>query len=385
MGVTTGSGLTNRSDIIDTFMQFIIDEVGTPPAGAGAVISRDRSTGNVGADSVEQWLTMPADRVSSAKAQVFGWERDAGDGNAIRHNCTHLDFATASVADSRAFDRMDGQPSQSATEDNSATSKTSPNSNGFNIATPYLRHWFLTNPNFGALIAGNYAAGERTYVYMLVEVDVNQFRLFGHADVIQLGTWPTTAAGFYQFGAYIQNGGTTGTPSFGVANNFAGSQNGRPGQTGTSVPGGGGSDGRPNQLYQPDRDGMPRPWLSGDVFSFTEADNQDALLSDDPRYSGRDHIIPPASYSGVALRTPIYLDGTRTTAAQKATSISFADTALRIQRIGELPDVFFCNIRDLDPATIHVDGVEKFLVVPIFEKGDATSGNIGLLVRNPAL
>jgi len=106
--------------------------------------------------------------------------------------------------------------------------------------------------------------------------------------------------------------------------------------------------------------------------------------SNETRSLGRDHDINPAAYSGVALRTPIYLFATRWTAAQVATAQTYADTDVKLQLLAELPDAFYCNIRDLDPGTVFDDGTDRYLVLPLYEKA-ALGGNNGILLRNAAL
>jgi len=239
MGVFTGSGLASRSDIIDTMMSRIITEVGTPPVGMGETIVRDRSTGTVMADNVEQWITIPALRMSSGKEMPFGYRPKSGAVNQMQSNCTHQDFTTASAMDARAFANFDGQPMNTVDEDGSSQTTHAPQGNGYAIATPYLNHWIITNPNFGALVSGNYGADERTYMYMVVEVDANVFRIHGFCDVIQLGTWTTTASGFYTFMTLIQDNAEFGNEGSPRSNGFLGSALQRETQTPQSnIPGG---------------------------------------------------------------------------------------------------------------------------------------------------
>jgi hypothetical protein len=390
MGVFTGTGLTNRSDIIDTVMARIITEVGTPPTGIGATISRDRSTGVVGSDNVEQWITIPSDRMSALKAMPYGMRAHPGAANYLATNTTDQTFTAASDSDARNFDNFDGQPMNRADEDGSGTETDAPFVNGFNIATPYLRHWIITNPEFGSLET-HYPAGERTYLYIIVEVDVNIFRLWGFCDVIQLGTWTTTASGLYLFGCNIQKNDNIGSETFSNSNIHMGSVMFNalaPATGGGTPPGGSGGAGvadmNPNWLYQPDRDGVARSWCQSQTN--VASDNVETMTSSEFRALGRDHRISPAAYSGVALRTPMYLYSTRWTVAQVAGSQSLADTDTRWQLLAELPDAFFCNIRDLDPGTVFDDGTNRFLVLPTFQKGTVPSNsNYGILIKNAAL
>jgi hypothetical protein len=382
MGAVTGSGLASRSAIIDLVMQHIIDEVDTPPVDTGETITRDRSTGTVGSDNVEQWLTIPATRMSSGKAMPFGFRPEPGAVNYLSMNVTHLDYNTASATDARDFDKFDGQLMNRVDEDGSGTIADDIKSNGFNIDTPYLRHWVFTNPNFGALVSGNYGALERTYLYIVVEVALNTFRTFGWCDVIQLGTWTTPASGFYAFGNRIQRNDNFGAVTFSSSNIFMGSIMINALTQNANVPGGivgvTVADEDANALWQPDRDGVNRDWLTSALTNI--GDNQDMLTSNEPRALGQDHDGNPASFSGVALRTPIYLFGTRWTVAQVAGSQAYADADSRWQMLAELPDAFYCNIRDLDPGTIFDDGTDRFLVLPLFSKGDM-AGNRGILIK----
>ena len=208
MAVVTGSNLQNPADVAALFMDTILNQMNNPPISAGAGLSYDRNTGTVPANSIERWLTIPAARTAAGRDILYGLR--AGDTDRMESNTSELDFTTASVGDTRAFNLFDGQPQESDTTAAVALRLRSPNTNGFNTGANYLNHWIITNPNFGNLTA-EYAAGERLYAYMIIQIDPTNWRCFGFCEAIQIGTWPTTASGLMLFGTYLRPGDPFGS------------------------------------------------------------------------------------------------------------------------------------------------------------------------------
>lgn len=374
MGLSTGTNVAGRVGLMDIVFDHIINEVGSPPAGAGAVISRDRGVPGF----LEQWITIPADRWSGGGEFPVGMRTSTGSPYfIINMNLSHLPFATASAGDTRAFDRMDGQPMNRVDDDASSTADRSPNIRDIPDSPNLLRYWIFTNPNFGALTT-EYAVGEETYIYVFVEIDAGRYRHFGWCSPERQGTWPTTES-IYIFGSHYSgdtwysnlNQGIMGGPSERDFNSGFSTVEGIA-RSGLQI--------GYNQLYQGDRDAAPRPWIDADGFS--SARNYDLMKTNAPVASlGRSGDNDPASFSGVAYREQMAIYSSRMDAAQQAVS-DREGTSVRWQYLARLPDAFFCNIRDLDPGTTFVDGTERFIVFPIFSK-PVESGNSGILIRNP--
>lgn len=375
MPVVTGSGLTNASDVIEAFHNEIA-------ARFGANYTAERNTGTVGSNNKERWWTLPTTHTSTGERILYGLCTPSIAGNTInviRTNSSTLAYATASAAGARAFDRFDGQPMYSTSTNGASTTTRAPCVNGFNTGANYLRHWIITNPNFGAAI-GSYAAGERLYIYMVVEITANVFRTFGFGELIQIGNWPTTASGLFLTSTYLRAGGTgsIGTDASASENMYFGCQTQSPSVGDTDASGG-------MCIFQPDRDGVGGLWLlpwQSSVIPSTRSN--DWVFSNEFRRTGRDALNTPSVFSGVAGRMPIRCYASRMTAAQVATWPGQGSNAIQFQPVGEFPDAFFCNIRDLNPGTVLNDGGEKFLILPFMDKAGVTVNN-GFLLRNAGL
>lgn len=330
MPVATGTNLANVTALLDAVRAELVLRNWTVR----------RNTLNVGTNSGELWLEKAAGDTKNGERLVVGMQRgsDVSGFHVCELRQTHLDWATASAGGANAWINVTGM-----------NISQRPKSTHFSTGANFLRHWIITPPTAGA------SPADHQYCHVVAEIGSGIYRTFSFGEVIKIGTW---SGGQYIEGSWIdhlESPTYTGQGYFATCDSATANEFHKGVIYNTSAP--------TSDKYvrlAPGRDASVTH-----CFGFG------------PRMFGEDLIdLSPAPFSGNTQRLPaqIYMAET----ANLNTS--------NITPIAQIPDVFHANIRDLDPGTVIVDDTFRFLVVPHYAKtGTNTSGNYGVLIRNPAL
>jgi len=362
MGLATGTGLTNGSDVIEAVRVELTTNRGW---------SEIKDLGTVGANTKEVWLEMAAANTVNGERIVVGMTMESTNNMFVLGGDSALTPTEMGLLDSpdRAFLRTIGTPNRSANNPSGNSGDTyrgvvlGSNQNagpadafGFDTGASYLNHWILTTDQLSPL-------GQRhQYCYVVVEVSTGQYVTFGFGEMIKLGASAWTGGAFF-------DGTRNDTVTSLRHQYFLGSDmdvvvagaNFYPGYVLNEQ----------NFIFRNDSPQLWNPWC---IFA-EDVDTICNTVGYGPRKLGQDLIgLSPAPFSGQAQRVPARMYVVDDIANHNEVPLC------------EAPDVFHTNIADLTPGSTLIDDGDRFLVVPYFAKsGAVSSGNLGFLVRNPDL
>lgn len=384
MALTTGTGLTNKSDVMDAVRAHLEAD------GWTTVIN----SGTVGSDNKEIWMNLPT-------ANTFIGEFDltigmtGKDADTMYISPTPLTPTEAlltppgSPATRNTFLRVLGTPNVIYQNDSppgnagdvmpngwalSQNLNASPcQTDGWNQGGSYLSHWIFT-PNQSPI--GSLGP---VYCICVVEVATGVYRTFGFGEGIKLGAsgW---VGGLWVDGTDVRTGVQARSRYFAaggtIYNGFS-----HEGENGYVL-------NYNNDSYLNATGGAvqsPRtwnPWMFLGVPWTTDwvgTAGMGGLGATTQVGLGSEFIDRgTAGFSGQTIRVPSRVYG------QNVRVGAFTDQ--RMRPLMEIPDVFHMNIASFTPGEVITDDTEKFLVVPYVSKtGTDNSGNRGFLVRHPDL
>jgi hypothetical protein len=375
MALTTGTGLTNPSDVIDSMRAHLATD------GWTTVINN----GTVGSNDKEIWMNLPAASTFYGDYDfTIGLKADGADKVQMTGTFyTPSEALLTGISPRSAFAKVLGQPnlnyntiSDGLARQPGTIGDTLPSGqvltgtqNGepvetdlFNQGASYLDHWIFT-PNNSPL------GFSEQYCYMVVEVATGVYRTFGFGEGIKLGASGWTG-GMFLDGSNVRTGAAD------LSRYFAGGDSNYNGFT---------DDGERAYVLNFDNDNYlndgssPATWNPWVHLSDPWADDWVCGWGMGGRRGlGEDYIDrSTAAFSGQTIRMPsrIYAMNLRQGAG-----------ANRMRPLIEYPDVFHMNIANFTPGETIVDDAESFLVVPYVSKtGTDNSGNFGFLIRHPSL
>lgn len=385
MGLVTGTGLQNQSDLIDAVRSALVNEGLTQVINDGTVPSNDK----------EVWLHLPAANTKNGIDILFGMlsvptSPPEDPGGRMRITISYLTSSEAlltGVSPRNDFFRVLGTPNTdyqlNPVRPTGNTGDVYPNGetvtnningdpctvDGLNQGSNYLRHWIFTP-------SGSPLGSTEFYCYVVVEVTTGVYRTFGFGEGIKLG------GSGWSGGLFVD--ATNNAPSVVLQRRrFLACDGGYNAFT---------NDGEhgyvlnfENEHYNVE---SPRTWNPWHFMGAPWSSNWMGCAGMGPHAFGLDYIQnTPAAFSGQSVRLParIYamnniISGTEA----EIGSPSRRDNNFR--PLIECPDVFHTNIRDMTPGDTIEDDVEKFLVVPYISKtGSKNTGDYGFLIRNPDL
>ena len=376
MALTTGTGLTNVSDVCEAFRTHLLADGWTSVINAGSV----------GSNNKEVWMTKNAvDTFYNQYPITVGFRARSSDELDITvapHTPTEMLITPpGSPATRNTFLRTITCPSRGW----STTSPFLPGNSGdvypsgfvsttsgdhhpcrvdaFNQGANYLSHWIFS-PNQSPLNAGP------IYCYMTVEVATGLYRTFGFGEGIKLGASGWTG-GLFVDGTNVRSGQTTRSRYFTSGSVQFNSFN-HEGEDGYVL--NYNNDSYLNTNLSPL---TWNPWMY--IGGFTLTDGVSAVgMGDYTPGLGRPFIDRgTANFSGQTIRVPARL---------YATNVRDGAGDNRMRPLIEFPDVFHMNIGNFNPGDTLTDDAEKFLVVPYSAKtGTDNTGNRGILIRHPDL
>ena len=332
MAVVTGTNRTNISDIIDQVRSDLVTNRGW---------TQRRNTGSVGSNNIEVWLERPAANTKNGERILVGLR--PGSQFFSKDTCelrqTHLDWTASGGAGGAAWASITGM-----------NASQTPLTTHFSTGANFLRHWIITPPDTTATPA------DYQYCYVVVEVATGVYRMFGFGESIKFGTW---TGGQFIEGSWIEDAAASTNVGQGyfAAGDAASTREFRKGVIYCN-----------SVVSGADKYARLAPGiLSGFVATYGMG----------PQILGEDFIVnSPAAFSGQTQRIP----------AQFYMADAANSFTANLYPLCQFPDIFHCNIRDLDPGSVVVDDTFRFLVVPYYAKsGTNNSGNLGFLIRNPAL
>lgn len=368
MTVSTGTGLTNQTDVIDAVRSHL-------DADGWDVGFNDL---NVGANTGEIWVGLDAAHTFNGIEMHFGLTASGTD--ALLLNVVVTDLALAQIVGGtnsprNSFLRAVGGPNISQTfpsgeigdtwQGQTLTQALDSNPAKFNLFNQggnYLRHWILTPP----ILTSPYLGNQEMYCYVVVEVDTNVFRSFYFGEGIKLGDSGWTGGVF-------------------ICGTFS-----DPVESESEFPFGGGQDfvsfshnGQHSFVYNEQsfsyEENSPRFWNPWAQMHRASVQALPGMRGFDPRKFGSDWLDhSPSAFSGETQRVPgrLYIVDNDTTGGQ----------AYQIRPFMEGPDFFHANVRDITPGAIITDDTDKFLTIPITTKSGANNtGDWGIMIRNPDL
>ncbi len=384
MPFVTGTGLGGATGTPSSMIEAIRAEIDSKMTGVkGTDWIERRYTGSVGGADREYWVELPPTKTFNGRrliigfAERSGYSPQSGDSNRLVISTSHLSWtAMTTGTGAGTFLRMDGQPMDKTTGDIDAATIDADVPNVFLLVTgsSSVRHWIITSTDFGI---DN--PTEELSLYFVIEISQGRFLCLGFAEMVQFGDWSADAqdgdAGHGIMATTISNWADTGLPLTNV-------------HTDNNYFLWGGYD---RNVSQSDRDGgsfadtfyIPHsvnlakygslfsPWaVLGSHFPTTRG----GLRSYSVEAFGFDHLKRSASVAtGIAHRLPVrlYLTDGHTT------------SPLNIWPVGDVPNVFFVNIGNLNPGATEIFSGDSFLVVPYLEKNQGTinSGNRGYLFK----
>ena len=370
MALTTGTGLTNQSAVIDAIRVHLAAD------GWTTVINN----GSIGANNIELWMHSPAANNFLGIDMTLGLDSDGADD--IDMLLSYLTPTEALLtppgspsAGRNSFLRVLGCPNIAYLSTNATGNAGDVYPNGttlgnttdaapvrvdrFNQGAAYLRHWIFT-PN------GSPLSGQPYYFICVVEVATGVFRTFGAGEGIKLGAGGWTG-GLWLDGSAVRAGASA------QSRYFAG---------GDTVYIGSGDLGErayvlnfDNAHYTETSPVSWNPWLH---MSQPGGDDWVTAWGCGRRGLGEDFVErSPANFSGQAIRVPARFYGM---------NLQDNDGDNRMRPLMEIPDVFHVNISAMTPGDTIEDDSETFLVVPYVSKsGTDNSGDYGFLIRHPDL
>lgn len=364
MGLVTGTGLQNGSEVIDTIRSTLVAE--------GWTAARD--TGTVGANNKEVWLHLPAASTFNGIDMLVGLRMVNAD--ALRIQMSHLTPGDANVTGSpqNSFDRVLGTPnfrfgtnraptgnSGDTYEGQTLTSNvdnTGGTGNSWNQGSNYLRHWIFT-PNASPV------GDTEVYCYVVVEVATGVYRniFFGEGKKLGGSGW---TGGLFFGTTYFSTVNALRT-EYGITGNYQRNQFADNNQGGWIL-------NFNNTQIQSESPAIWCPWVQ---MGFPSTDGASAIGMG-TQGMGLDFINrSPAPFSGQSIRVPCRF--------YQQTVID-GDGPPNLRPLIEAPDIFITNIQDLTPGDTVADATENFLVVPASAKtGSLSSGNLGFLIRSSLL
>lgn len=375
MPLTTGTGLTNQSDVIDAVRTHLLAD------GWTSVIN----DGTVGANDKEVWLNLPSvDTFYNQYDLTVGMMSDGVDD--IDFTATYLTPSEclllppgSPAAGRNVFNRVLGTPNLGYNVASGfgrasgnigdvypqgaliGTNDSSPvRVDRFNQGASYLKHWIFT-PDQSPI-----GGVEEVYMYCVVEVATGIFRTFGFGEGIKLGASGWTG-GFFVDGSAVRSGQSAQSRYFAAGDtdhNIFGDQGERAYVLNFN------NDNLFNGFAESPI--LWNPWMH---LSDPGATGWVTGLGMGPRGLGTDWMQRgTANFSGQAIRIPARI---------YAMNVRFGSGDNRFRPLIEYPQVFHMNIESFDPGSTIVDDAESFLVVPYVSKtGTDNSGNNGFLIRN---
>lgn len=368
MGLVTGTGLQNGSEVIDTVRSTLVSEGWTEA----------RNTGTVGANNKEVWLHKAAAATVNGIDMLVGLRMINADTlQVMMSHLTPSQARVSGVSPINSFARVLGTPNNSLTGGPTGTGSpvgnsgdvyqgvtltSNQDSNGgrsnlWNQGANYLRHWIFTTPTSSPI--------KEQYCYVVVEVATGLYRTIAFGEGVKLGgsAWEgglffdaTFNEALFARTVYALDGGYQRNPfddsnQGGWALNFS------------------------NPQYTQSSPLLWNPWVK---LGYPLASDASGLIGMGDRCMGADFIDQsPAAFSGQSIRIP---------ARFYQLNVLNNVAPPRVRPLFECPDYFITNIEDLTPGATVVDDADKFLVVPLSAKtGSNSSGNRGALIRNPLL
>lgn len=384
MSLTTGTGLTNQSAVIDAIRTHLVADGWTSV----------RNNGSVGANDKEVILHLPAADTKNGVDILVGLESlpaspTEDPGNMLDMYISYFTPAQGGANDSpeRPLDRLMGVPNVSYGLTSAIASRPTGNagdtypsgvvltsnvngkqcrSDGWNTGANYLNHWIFT-PNSSPL------GTEEQYCYVVVEVATGVYRSFGFGEGILLGgatggifanaSYHDSADDIYENHPYAADHQYTSFSNDGEHGWVLDLQ---------------------NENFQFSSPATWNPWLAfGQPWTFDWL----TAIGMGPRALGAEMINnTPAPFSGQTQRVParLYAMANIITGSAAVGSPSVRDNNLR--PLIEIPHIFHTNISDLTPGGTVTDDGDSFLVVPYKNKtGTDNTGNYGYLIRHPSL
>jgi len=385
MPFVTGSGLGGAVGTPSSVIEAIRAEIDSKMTGVKGVdwIER-RYTGSVGGADREYWVEIPAAKTVNGRTLIVGFaelaynEGGGTDTNRLVINTSHLSWTNMTTGvGAGTFLRMDGQPSDRLTNpDDGDQDAQVPSATLLVSGSASIRHWIITSTGFGTD-----APSDELSLFFVVEISTGRFISIGFGELVQFGDWSADAndgnAGGWVAATTVSNWNDTGLPSSGLHddNNYL-----LWGAYARNV-----STGARDAFSYADCVYVPHsqtakygsnvsPWgRIGSHQSTIEAASA-VIAPISPDILLQDHMSRAASAAtGIAQRLPVRLYlGDR------------GDNApLNALPIGDVPNVFYVNIGNLNPGSQENFSGEDFLIIPYLQKnsGSIDTGNRGYLFR----
>ena len=365
MGLVTGSGLTNVSDILDAL------RVQLESHGFTTVIN----TGTVGSNNKVIWTWLPKSKTfhnqynmtiglvaSGTTALIDGTPFTPTEAK-IGVNPTNQHLGTMSSSYNNTPSAVTGTGITGDVYPSGAVLTGSNLSvphqvNDLNISGNCLRHWFFT-PEHSPISSAEW------YIYMVIEVTTGVFRTIAYGCLKKYAAASWSGGFFFDGSSRNTAASTRSTYIFG----------GGTLQAGTATSGGVVDYNNFDWVSRTPNGAVP--WTR--LFADAAFGHSVHCVGMDPRGLGKDFFDrSPSAFSGLTVRVParVWTKNNNTTAAN-----------YNFRPLGEFPDVFHASMQDLTPGDVLTDGGEKFLCVSHGSKtaGTYTVGNFGFLIRNPNL
>lgn len=372
MPFVTGTGLGGATGTPSSMIEALRAEIDSKMTGVkGTDWIERRYTGSVGAADREYWVEFPPTKTFNGRRLIFGFAERTGysnqgnDSNRLVISTSHLSWAamTTGTGDG-TFLRMDGQPMDKVTGDIDAATQDADVPNVFLLVSgsSSVRHWIITSPDFGI---DN--PTEELSLYFTIEISNGRFLTFGLCELIQFGDWSADAqdgnAGHGIMATTISNFADAGGPlsAFNTDNNYflwgAYQRNvSASDRDGASLA---------DTFYVP-QGGLSKwgshfsPWA---VLGSHDPTTRPAMQPYSSEGWGVDHLRRGASVAtGIAHRLP----------ARLYMSDENDLNPVNVWPIGDVPNVFFVNIANLNPGATEIFSGDSFLVIPYLEKNQGT-------------
>lgn len=387
MGLVTGSGLQNQSDVIDAVRSALSS------IGFTTVINE----GTVPSNNKEVWMHLPAANTKLGYDLLYGmWAVPSSPpeatGDYLKTTLSWFppsDALLTGVSPRNSRLRVLGTPSTNYsvnpqrppgntgdTYPDGFTLTNNENSDpvtidGFDQGANYLNHWIFTP-------SGNSPLGSKEfYCYVVVEVSTGIYRSFGFGEGIKLGAsgWE---GGLFIDGANAQDSSPNRHRWFLAGDSdYSSFQN--DGEHGYIL-------NFNNEQYNIDSPRVWNPWM---FIGSPWSNNWVTCCGMGPRAFGSPYLTEsPGAFSGQSMRLPARfygMDNIVNGTDAEIGSPSNRDNNMR--PLIECPDIFHANILDMTPGSTIEDDVDKFVVFPYYSKDiiTNTSLNFGFLIRSEDL